>query len=205
MKPLALFLTLICGLAFGCAGCQDPPPPHPMTQPLGQLPEQGQLPKEVVEEAAATHAGSFTGDGGVRPGAAPSSANQGVVLGPVRAEKVPPHVSPEAGDAGIGLRAVIEERIAAGGTLTLHDAPSERLIDDAPRPDLARKGVRFVIKGTLRLGKDTGEALVLLRAIDTGNGNVVEFTSARAGEPAAAARDAADRLVSKLAARIAGS
>ncbi|MCP5056653.1 MAG: hypothetical protein GY937_07985 [bacterium] len=200
-----LFAILLLGVMpiWACSSC-DKKAPHPMRDALGQLPEDGQLSKEVVEDAAATHDGSFLGPGGARPGTPGADSASGVIIGPLRAEEVPPHLDPVSGDAGLGLRGVIGERIAAAGTLNLHDAPGERLIDDSPRPDLARKGVRFIIKGTLKFSKEQGEVLVLLRAVETRSGKIVEFTSARGPVADEAAREAANRLAVKLAARVGG-
>lgn len=205
MKVRILAMLLLAALPiWACASCEEPPPPHPMRDALGGLPEDGQLSKEVVEEAAAAHDGSFLGPGGARPGTPGADAANGVIVGPLRAEEVPPHLNPASGDAGFALRGVIGERIAAADGLSLHDAPQERLVDDSPRPDLARKGVRFIVKGTVKFSKEQGEVLVLLRAVETRSGKVVEFTSARGSEPGATARDAASRLAAKLAARVRG-
>lgn len=205
MKARILATLLLAALPiWACASCKEPPPPHPMRDALGSLPEDGQLPKEVVEQAAATHDGSFLGPGGARPGTPGAAMANGVIIGPLRAEEVPPNLNPASGDAGLALRGVIGERIAAATELSLHDAPEERLIDDSPRPDLARKGVRFVVKGTVKFTKEKSEVLVLLRAVETRSGKVVEFTSARGTEPSATAREAASRLAAKLAARVRG-
>ncbi|MCP3986613.1 MAG: hypothetical protein GY723_19690 [bacterium] len=200
-----LFAILLLGALpiWACSSCEKKAP-HPMRDALGQLPEDGQLSKEVAEDAAATHDGSFLGPGGARPGTPGAASANGVIVGPLRAEEVPPHLDPATGDAGLALRGVIGQRIASVGALSLHDAPEERLVDDSPRPDLARKGVRFVVKGTLKFSKEQGEVLVLLRAVETRSGKIVEFTSARGTEADAVARDAADRLAEKLAARIGG-
>ena len=204
MKTRIIAILLLGMLPiWACSSCNKKEP-HPMRDALGQLPEDGHLSKDVVEDAAATHDGSFLGPGGARIGTPGADSASGVIIGPLRAEEVPPNLDPATGDAGLALRGVIGERIAAVGSLNLHDAPEERLVDDSPRPDLARKGVRFIVKGTLKFSKEQGEVLVLLRAVETRSGKIVEFTSARGTVADEVAREAASRLAVKLAARVGG-
>lgn len=190
----------------GALGCAKKLPPNP---PLVSLPEQGQLPADVLTQAAADHGGSFRSSGSAaaaRDGARVDAASAGIVLvvGPVEAESVPPYVDPTRGDAGQAVRDVIREGVTRSTQLSLQDAPREGRVEDTPRPDLADRGVRYVVKGTVRYPDDGGEVDVFLRAVDTRSGEVAAAASGRARGPVAAAEQATARLVRHVSERARG-
>jgi hypothetical protein len=127
-----------------------------------------------------------------------------LVVGPIQAEQVPPHLDPPSGNAGAALRAAIEAALQADTRLSLVEAPSEGLSGDAPRPDLARKGIRYVVKGNVNYQQETSEVRVFLRAVDTGSGKIVDVASARGQDPLQVSREAARGLAGKLGGRLTG-
>lgn len=199
---VGLFVTLAVGLA-----CAKKAPPHPMTDPIGRAEARGQVPADVLAEATATHGGSFDEDTGTAGGdAAPGTEYARtdvpkVVLGPVIAEEVPPNVDPVQGDAGAALRSAISQQLGGPG-LVLLDLPEERFTSGSPRPDLARRGVRFVVKGTVRFTQQSSEASVYLQAIETQSGEIRAFASAKNAQAEVAAREAAGRLARDLRGRL---
>ena len=84
------------------------------------------------------------------------------------------------------------------------DAPLERLVDDSPRPDLARRGIRYVVKGTVHYEEDSEQVKVFLRAVETQTGNVAAAAAGAAPQVDAAAEQATERLVRNLARRLEG-
>jgi hypothetical protein len=175
-----------------------------ITDAVGQ---GGQLPVEVVQQASDEHGGSMVSasakpsaaGGAVMPGPTLPAAGKSVtlVLGPVDAERLE---GTQAGskDAGQGIREVISQRLTASGRITLFDAPEERFIDDSPRPDLARRGVQYVVKGIASFNADSSEVTVFLRAVETMSGKVVMVASARDRSRDSAAAEASDRLLNKM-------
>lgn len=200
-SPLLLVLALATALA-----CAKAPPPNP---PLVPLPEGGQIPADVLQQASADHGGSFRSSRDAAPPQARTAAPArkggiGMVVGPVRAESVPPHVDPTRGDAGQAVRDVIREGMARSTRIALHEAPREGQIEDAPRPDLADRGVRYVVKGTVRYSEEGGPVDVFLRAVDTRSGEVAAAASGQASGPVAAAEQATARLVRNVSERARG-
>ncbi len=195
--------VLMILLLVGALACAKRLPPEPALVPL---PERGQLPADVLTQASVDHGGSFRTTGGAPPAAAAGSVSTGVVLvvGQVRAESVPPHVDPTGGDAGQAVRDVIREGVARSTQLSLRDAPREGQVEDTPRPDLADRGVRYVVKGTVRYPEEGGEVDVFLRAVDTRSGEVAAAASGRAHGPVAAAEQATARLVRHVSERARG-
>jgi hypothetical protein len=120
-----------------------------------------------------------------------------VVLGPVNAEQLE-QAGVDGIDAGQSIRETISQRLTAENSVTLFDAPQERFIDDSPRPDLARRGVRFVVKGVVSSSTVSREITVFLRAVNTASGKVAMVASARDASRNQAAVEAADRLIRKL-------
>lgn len=166
----------------------------------------GQLPVEVVQQASDEHGGSMVSasakpsatGGAVMPGPTlPAGKSVTLVLGPVDAERLE---GTQAGskDAGQGIREIISQRLTASGRITLLDAPEERFIDDSPRPDLARKGIQYVVKGIASFNTDSSEVTVFLRAVETMSGKVVMVASARDRSRDSAAAEASDRLLNKM-------
>ena len=192
-----LHLFVFCGfvLLIGCVSS----PEKPVTAskkfvPVGQ---GGQLPEEVVREASARYEGSM--DRAPATAAAPGSQESGLsaVLGPINLEKL--EDSPkEVHDAGQRIRGVIARQITAHGWITLIDAPKERFIDDSPRPDLARRGIKYVIKGIASYSKNSGNTTVFLHVVDTGTGKVTMVGSGRAKTSDDAATQATKRILKKM-------
>ena len=197
-----LVLTMACLLLIAaCATPSDPEPPEIFTTTTDQ---GGQIPEAVARKAATDHGGSMPG---VAPGATTTGVQSGgtaavvqgltVVLGPVNAEGLDQVVSGTA-DAGQSIREIISQTLTTGESVVLFDAPEERFIDDSPRPDLARRGVRFVVKGVVSSSAVSKEITVFLRAVNTATGKVAMVASARHASRNQAAVDAADRLRQKL-------
>jgi len=197
VRGLAAALLLALALL---PACRKHPPPEPRFVDLEQ---PGQIPEPVLAEAAQEHGGSFQSAEPSGPGA-PNDAGTALVLGPVVAEKVPPRLNPPSGDAGSAVREVIGAGLAADPGLRLVDAPLERLVDDSPRPDLARRGVRYVVKGTVHYEEDSDQVKVFLRAVETKTGSVAAAASGAAPKVDAAAEQATERLVRNLARRLEG-
>jgi hypothetical protein len=128
--------------------------------------------------------------------AGPVDGNK-IVLGPVVFEKGGSGTS-SVGDAGNRIREIISQRIAKVDGLTLLDSPEDRFNIDSPRPDLARKGVRYVVKGVSSINKDGGVYKVFLRVVDTATGKVSMIVSGKNADPDVAAQQASERLVVKL-------
>jgi hypothetical protein len=166
----------------------------------------GQLPLEVVQQASNEHGGSMVtasaqpaaaGGAGV-PGSS-MAVGKGVtlVLGPIDAERLQDSQG-GSGDAGKSIREIISQRLIASGGITLLDAPEERFINDSPRPDLARKGIQYVVKGIASFNAGSSEVTVFLRAVETMSGKVAMVASARNQSRDAAAFAASDRLLNKM-------
>lgn len=187
----------------------------------------GQLPGFVVREASDQHGGSMV-PAAISPApgtnaatatnaneAAPESTpganaatNAGtnvasvsdgltVVLGPVNTENLG-NAPGATGDAGQSIREVISQRLTATAEMTLFDAPEERYINDSPRPDLARKGIKYVIKGVASHSAGSGAFTVFLRAVDTQSGKVARVASARNQSRDQAAKEAAADILAKI-------
>ncbi len=120
-----------------------------------------------------------------------------VVLGPVILEKSDSRGS-DISDAGNRIREIISQGIATIENLSLLDSPEDRFNIDSPRPDLARKGVRLVIKGVSSVKQNGGLYKVFLRAVDTASGKVSIIVSGSHKDPDIAAEQASKRLVKKL-------
>lgn len=202
--------AMLCLAALLAVGCAKRPTNLPA--PVAPLPERGQIPVDRLEQAARAHGGSFRSTNTAplrtaslpRGEAPPAPAGLLVVLGPVQAESVPPHVDPTSGDAGNAVRDVIREGIARGTSVALLEAPAEGHVEDAPRPDLARDGVRYVVKGSVRYPEEGEPVSVFLRAVDTTTGQVAAAASGRAPGPVAAAEQATARLVRNVTERARG-
>lgn len=120
-----------------------------------------------------------------------------VVLGPINAERLE-KANQGVSDAGQSIREMISQKLTSNSEVTLYDAPKERFINDSPRPDLARKGVRFVIKGVVSSSTVSDDITVFLRAVNTATGKVAMVASARNTSIDQAVDDSAARLLKKL-------
>jgi len=197
--PLRLLIFLACMLILGACAAQNasPPPPPEVFTPTDE--QGGQIPADIVQQASRKHGGSMTGAAeSASPGNGPEGAGRlTVVLGPVNAEQLE-KVETGTSDAGQSIRETISQALTAGNAVTLFDAPEERFINDSPRPDLARKGVGFVIKGVVSSSTVSKEITVFLRAVNTSSGKVAMVASARHESRNRAAADATERLLQKL-------
>ncbi|MCB2181529.1 MAG: hypothetical protein KQH63_05860 [Desulfobulbaceae bacterium] len=197
------FVLLISAFFCGCAheeAALDTPPPDVFTPTSDQ---GGQLPEDVLRQASENHGGSMIPAGGDNMAGGGMTAQGGtmagttVVLGPVNAERVIDAEEVSA-DAGQSIREIISQKLTSNSDITLFDAPEERFIDDSPRPDLARKGVKFVLKGVASSSSDSGETTVFLRAVNTMTGKVAMVSSARHQSRDQAAAQAAEHLLQKI-------
>ena len=156
------------------------------------LPQEGQLPEEVVTESAERYGGSMDPQGELSAsGVAP--AGMVVVMGPITSEK-----GMVAIDAGQKIREVIAMVITTDGEVTLVDAPEERYINDSPRPDLAKRGIKAVIKGVASYSASSEKITIFLRSVDTATGNVLAIASGRNSILDDAATEASTLLMKKL-------
>ncbi len=213
MLLATLFLT-------GCV--PESPPVNDMIEPkpIGYISDStdqqgGQLPENVVRKASEIHEGSMLPSQSqmnaqksavevetqtsIQATTIVSDTASGItmILGPVNAQRV---INEEevSSDAGQSIREVISQVLTSSSDITLFDAPEERLVDDSPRPDLARKGVKFVIKGVASTSRDSGETTVFLRAVNTMTGKVAMVASARDKSRNQAAEQTARNLLQKI-------
>ncbi len=222
LSSLVLFGFILLTACFltGCAQKSSPVDDKNITKPkpVGYISDNaeqqgGQLPESIVRQASKIHEGSMipsqsqTDMQETSVNAAistsgetiASSATSGItmILGPVNAERV---VNEEevSSDAGQSIREIISQILTSGSEISLFDAPEERFIDDSPRPDLARKGVKFVVKGVASTSRSSGETTVFLRAVNTMTGKIAMVASARDTSRNQAAEQAARNLVQKI-------
>jgi len=125
---------------------------------------------------------------------APAMKMMSVVLGPVSSDDA----QKASGDAGQRIREVISQELSSMDGLTLIDAPEERYKNDSPRPDLAAKGIRFVIKGTSSYNPESENTTVFLRIVATQSGKVSGVASGRGPTQDEAAKETTQRLIRKL-------
>lgn len=212
LYQIVVFVSFL-SLFFGCPAKTAPPQgeiqdPPPVGSISGTAAGQGgQIPGEIVSQASEVHGGSMIaaqssqgsglGNGQVSGEQAGNAGTITMILGPVNAERVV-NSKDVSGDAGQSIRETISQKLTASKEVSLFDAPEERFIDDSPRLDLSRRGVKFVIKGVASTGSDSGETTVFLRAVDTMTGKVAMVASARHPSRNQAAADAAQRLLKKI-------
>jgi hypothetical protein len=192
-----LLFAFTCLLLMGGCASENPPPPIPLEVFTPTADQGGQIPAEVAQKASSAHGGSMTGTAETGALSTAAGGNISVVLGPINAEQLD-NVEDGAPDAGQGLRETISQKLTAANEITLFDAPEERFINDSPRPDLARKGVKFVVKGVVSSSTVSEEITVFLRAVNTSSGKVALVASARHASRSQAAIEAAERLLQKL-------
>ena len=226
MKQSLFFLALVsvCGLLFGC-GPTKPPGGQPSGKVYEPAEEPGQIPHPTLKSASNRYGGALqeqapqpeaaAAEEGDSPGmeamnvtsrepAQPSKPSQEkasatkpvmrVVLGPVGTDGA----QGAPGDAGKRIREVISLQLSEVDKLTLIDAPEERSKNDSPRPDLAAKGIRYVVKGTSSYNPESENTTVFLRIVATQSGKVVGVASGRGPTQDEAARETTKRLIRKL-------
>ncbi len=201
---LLILLTSVIFVFPGCTTIEEepaPPPSPPVQKVFTPTTQPGQIPEQVLREASERYEGSYDLDGAAGAADAVGNAgqqNQGlkVVLGPINSERLG-NMGGRSRDAGQRIREVISQKIALTD-ITLVDAPEERFINDSPRPDLARKGVKYVIKGIAGYSSDSDENTVFLRVVATKTGKVQMVASARAAGSDEAAARATVNLLEKL-------
>ena len=212
MKSGLRFIFIVCLLSVVC-GCQtyEPPPPPPPPQ-ISEPPakvfqpvaEDSQLPEEKLKAASERYDGALNSPS-MSPGSAVQSKSEPIshynqngrlvlVLGPVVNE----NSTSQKSNVGQSLREAIAHELTSTRDIQLIDAPEERYKNDSPRPDLARRGIRYVVKGVASFSPKSGQTTVFLRAVNTGNGEVEAVASGRNAEENRAAGDAARRLKKKL-------
>lgn len=197
-------VVVVLGVA-AASGCgRNKPAPRIAPPSFPPLEEEGQIPEKVLRDAAARHGGAMAPQlGGVTAQtasgqtAAVGSGGLAVVLGPIAAETEAEAMRDDA-DAGSSIREVIAQGLTANREVTLVDAPEERFVDDSPRPDLARQGIRYVVKGVVSRSGSSGQVTVFLRAVETSNGEVAMVASGRSAKVHEAAGEAVGRLLKKL-------
>jgi TolB-like protein len=211
---LKLNIFLLFCLA-GLIACQTyetlpPPPPPPAIQEppakvFSPVKEDSQIPEDRLKEASRRYDGALTTssptpasqpEARVPVPASPAAGDNrhSLVLGPIVCENSP------AGNrnAGQGLREAIARELTSNRDIQLIDAPEERYKNDSPRPDLARRGIRYVVKGVASFSQKSGKTTVFLRAVNTSSGEVAAVASGRHTDPNQAAGDAARGLMQKL-------
>ncbi len=155
----------------------------------------GQIPIEVLRDASAQHGGSIE----VEP-ADPELRHDGsikVVLGPINTERMS-ESGPISTDAGQVIREVIVQKFNEKEKMIIVDAPEERYIEDSPRPDLAKRGIRLVIKGVTSQSSSSEKTTVFLRAVETATGKVFQVASGRADTLNDTAIQATNKLLDKI-------
>ncbi len=155
----------------------------------------GQIPMEVLSKASAQHGGSIE----TEPADPDLKHNDSikVVLGPINTERMS-DTGPISTDAGQIIREVIVQKFSEKERLTIVDAPEERYIEDSPRPDLAKRRIRLVIKGVTSQSSSAEKRTVFLRAVETASGKVFQVASSRADTLNDAAIQATNKLLDKI-------
>lgn len=184
-------------LTVALAGCQYPLQEVSLSsEELPPTQGGGQLPEQVVREASARYGGSMEPD--IKTSSTQEKSTRlSVALGTISSQR-----SRDGGqfsrDVEKRIRDVIARRISLHKNITMLDSPGERLFNDSTRPDLARRGIKLVIKGVASYNKSSGETTVFLRGVETATGKISIAASGRAGSPDLAAAQAANRLLEKL-------
>ncbi len=204
-------LMLLLILMPGCQFIDNPtPPPPPAEKPVGSHPklfqpvgDDSQIPDAKLRETSLRYGGALNSvvtppnldqQSLAAPAEIDGSSQLSLVLGPLTNENA------GTGDfnASQSLRETIAHEFTANHDLTLVDAPEERYKNDSPRPDLASRGIRYVVKGVVSFSEKSGKTTVFLRAVYTVNGKVKAVASGRHQEARQAAGEAARTLLHKL-------
>lgn len=212
----ASILIVCVALLWIITGCSTPPPKEQPTprKYFEPAPDTSQLPERTLQKASTRYHGSFGSEsvapdlGGENKSGTPESAKDiksapippnrlSAVLGPINAEGIEVQGS-KGNDAGQMIREAIAQELTLEKKLVLIDAPQERFKNDSPRPDLASRGIRYVIKGVATYNKQSGYTTVFLRAVRTSNGKVKAVASARNKNKQQAAAQAARILLERL-------
>jgi hypothetical protein len=208
--------ALLCaGLFFvsmivnSCAHQEPPqgPPPPPPNKTFRPVPDDSKLSETQLKEASIRYGGSMNAV--VEPPNLDRASMQqpesndpampdqpSLVLGPISSE----NISGQTGgmDAGQAIRETITGVLTQNGSVIVVDAPEERYKNDSPRPDLAARGIRYVVKGVLSFNQESGQNTVFLRAVHTGTGKIKAVASARHAESDQAALQAATIMLERL-------
>ncbi|WP_022668974.1 hypothetical protein [Desulfospira joergensenii] len=208
LKCVNQFLFCL-GVIFVLSGCtpKDVTLQEKKSQPVGSISETardqgGQIPEKIAVQASESHGGSMIASKVANGGDKTEPQTMGpegitMILGPINAERLVNNKGVSV-DAGQSIRETISQKLTGSKEISLFDAPEERFIDDSPRPDLSRRGVKFVVKGVASTGSDSNETTVFLRAVDTMTGKVAMVASARHESQNQAAEEAAQRLLTKI-------
>lgn len=213
LKAFLCLGTLSMLISFGGCAHQEPasepppPPSPPLPKAFRQVPDDTQLSDTQLKEASIRYGGSMNAV--VEPpnldrasiqhseSTDPAMPDQpSLVLGPISSES--PSGQSDGADAGQTLRETITQVLARDNSVIVVDAPEERYKNDSPRPDLAARGIRYVVKGVLSFSKDSGQNTVFLRAVHTSTGKIKAVASARDPEVIRAASQAATIMLERL-------
>ncbi|MDM8543724.1 hypothetical protein QUF90_21835 [Desulfococcaceae bacterium HSG9] len=191
MKKLQyiVYIVLFLGIAAGCG-------PKYASIPSQEFPAKeykGQVPANVLQEASRRYDGSI--ETGSQEG--PSDQAIRVIIGPIKLERMT-EKGPISSDSGQQIREIVAQSVNKHPRLTLIDAPKERFIDDSPRPDLAKRSIRYVLKGTASSSQTSGKINILLRMVATKNGEVAYMARGQSQNLDDAAIQAANRMINKI-------
>lgn len=194
MNNKSLFLIVV--FLFFVFGCTHKSGISSTEEIVQSQRDPGQIPVEVLREVSTRYEGSM--DLGTEAQSTGGGKTINVILGPVNLENFETPPPPPAVDAGQRIREVIAQKITARQGIGLVDAPKERFINDSPRPDLARRGIKYVVKGVASFNEGSGKTTVFLRLVNTSTGKVVMVASGRSKNQDEAASMAAEHLLNKL-------
>lgn len=210
-RKAVLVWVLLLSMVLLSACVQKKPPLSPAQPPpqkqFRPVPDDSQLSQKQLKEASTRYGGSMNAvveppnldrASVETPGdAEPAMPRQpSLVLGPVWADSLSGKFS--HGEASQKIREIITGVFTRGGKVIVVDAPEERYKNDFPRPDLAARGIRYVVKGVVSFNKASGQNTVFLRAVRTSTGKVKAVASARHTEKDQAAHQAAGILMKRL-------
>ena len=191
MRAMILFLA-------AAGGCRTAAPPRYSPPPIAAARGSGQIPPGVLSGAVSGHP-ARSGERAAPSAAAFSEADGEItlVLGPLVIESGG-RQGAETGDGGLKIREVIAQALAGAGNIILVDAPNESRESNSPRPDLAGKGIRYLIEGNGGVNAASGEATVFLRGVATQTGQVEMISSGRDRSAELAASAAVKQMIAKL-------
>lgn len=200
-------LVLLPGMLLAC---NPPISPRPEYSPPGEWRhgDENLIPDKVVRDASTRYGGtSSLQKESSRP--APQIKQQTRSTASVPALKRPPKGPPVALLEKLALEGVpikdsatLSEKLV--GALKTQDVVQvQHSLDEASdksgaRPDLASKGVTYLIKGQARISEKPREVKVFLHAIDTQSGKIIAFVSGKSRELESAAEHAGKRMAKKL-------
>jgi hypothetical protein len=212
-KALTVFLCvglILFSVSFiSCIYSEQPamPVPPPPRKEFRPVPDDSELSENQLKEASIRYGGSMNAV--VEPpnldqasieypeSTDPVMPHQpSLVLGPVLSENM--SGQSDGKDAGQAIRETITKIFTGDNKVIVVDAPEERYKADSPRPDLAARGIRYVVKGVVSFNQESGQNTVFLRAVRTSTGKIRAVASARHDETNLAASQAAVIILERL-------